>query len=124
MRGIVKCHSHEHADAVGTCVYCGIGLCRTCLARSASGRAVCSQRCAQASGELEAAILLIREKSVGSNRLAGRFCIAAGLVLLGFGLFELAHRPFFRPPSLFLCGTSLVFFGAGVAYLRMVAKRT
>lgn len=119
----MKCHGHEQADAVAACVHCGVGLCRTCLARSPAGRAVCSSRCAEISSELELALRTVREKTLTSSRFAGRFLIGGGAVFLGFGVYELTHRGFLRP-ALFLCGLSLVFLVAGVGQLRMLAKQS
>jgi hypothetical protein len=122
----MKCSNHIQTDAVATCVFCGHGLCSSCVTHSSSGRAVCSPRCADRSASIEAALETIRQKTVTGNRLAAHFLLAAGFVFAGLGIYEMTKAvstgrvwamTFAMP------GLAVIFIVAGIALLRMLKSK-
>ena len=122
----MKCLNHNQTDAVATCVFCGIALCPSCITKSASRRVICSSVCEAGLSSTEVALESIRQKTIGSNRLAVYFLFGTGLFFGAFAVFETVRAMASGRwhMALFLGGASIVFIGIGAAWSRMVRKKT
>jgi hypothetical protein len=125
-RTFMKCSNHTQADAVASCVFCGQGLCPSCITRSTSGRVVCSPRCAERATAMEIALETIRQKTLNSGRLVAYFLFAAAFVFNCVGVYEIieALSTGTWVMALFLPGIGVVFIAAGIGYLRLAKSKT
>ena len=121
----MKCSNHNQADAVAVCVYCVCGLCPTCHSRSGTGRAVCSVRCSQGLAATEAALEALGRRVVDSNNMAVRLLFGAGLLFIGFGVYEgkraASNLEWFL--TLFMGGAGALLIVTGLALSRAMRKK-
>ena len=116
----MKCSNHPQADASAICMHCGAALCAGCADKTPTRRTVCSPGCAQALADNEAALAVIRRKTLGGHRLTGYFCCGAAAVLGVIALLAGLDRQW----DLFALQFSLAI-GAGVSgffYLRLAGR--
>jgi hypothetical protein len=113
----MKCHSHPDVDAQGICIYCGKALCKACVQTSQS-RIVCSGGCAAKLSSQDAAIAMIRTKTLNQNRMTGLFSCLTGAAFALFAVVNLL-RPGWRDLGLFLVVFSAVLFIAGYRFLKL-----
>ena len=121
----MKCWNHHQTDAVATCVFCGIAICSSCIAKSTTGRVICSPACGKGISSTEAALDSIRQKLVGGNRLLVYFLFGVGFLFGAFALFETARAlsSGMWHLALFLGGSAVVFIGIGTAFSRMGSRK-
>jgi hypothetical protein len=122
----MKCSNHAPVDAVAACVFCGQGLCSTCITRSSSGRVVCSPRCAGGIAELESAIAAIHQKTLNGYRLLAYLCFAAAALFISLGIYEIvrAQATGRWAMAVFVPIFGLVFIAIGIGALRLVKSGT
>lgn len=121
----MKCSNHSQTDAVAICVFCGHGLCSSCATKSTTGRAICSPACSAGIAAAEAALESIRQKTIGANKLAVYFLLGAGILFVGFAIYE-AIRAMSSGRwilSLFLGSTGVAFIVIGAAWSQMVRQK-
>lgn len=123
----MKCFTHSQTDAVASCVYCGHAMCPSCVTPTSSGRSVCSPRCADGAAAMEASLETIRQKTISSNRLAGYFCLVAGITFGGFGVYEISRSissGSWSVVTLLPCCFAVVLTAVGIAMLRMLKSKS
>jgi len=117
----MKCYTHNQAEAVAVCVYCGRAVCSSCATPSPSGRIVCSPNCAASSKQTEDYVAGTRNKTVRGARTTGFFGCAIGMICV-IGAIAFHRELHAWPLTLFVSSAGIGFILTGVAYLR-VAKR-
>lgn len=118
----MKCFVHP-VEAVGSCAYCGRGLCPDCAKPSVDARLVCSGICATALTRTDKALEQILQKSFQSARASAFYSyLCSGLSAAGaVGAYFYLPVPFL---VWFTAGCSVVFLASGVWYSRIAKKRT
>lgn len=117
----MKCFAHLNVDAVAVCSYCGQAVCPACVAKTPSGRVICSSACSREIQRLDQITSRAGYRSATSLRTTGTFSLAAGLVFGSTGFFELYNG--IARLGCFLLPLALVFIIVGVAYLRIAGKK-
>ena len=85
----VKCFNHPDLEATAVCIHCGSALCSQCVARSKSGRVVCSPVCSSALQRAEEALVTVRQTNLSAGRVVGYLCLSSALVFACFGFIAL-----------------------------------
>jgi hypothetical protein len=116
----MKCAVH-HTDAIAVCTHCGRAVCAECAKVSPSKRTVCSDACAAALTQGEAALQTLLQKNQQTARINAFFYLLCG-VLSGAG--AIAANSYLPSPFLiwFCAGCSAVFIVAGAWFLYATKK--
>jgi predicted nucleic acid-binding Zn ribbon protein len=116
----MKCANH-HTDAIAVCTHCGRAVCAECAKTSPSKRTVCSDACAAALTQGEAALQTLLQKNRQTARINAFFYLLCG-VLSGAGAIA-ANRYLPSPFLIWFCaGCSAVFIVAGAWFLSATKK--
>ena len=122
----MKCFNHTSTDAIGVCRSCGRGLCQECNVEVGLS-CCCLNRCEQ---DVRTLIYLTDKGRAAYASyddmhkqcyLAASFYWAIGLIMLGFGLWQL--RRGVRASEVLLCLMGLSFVGMGFV-MAAGSKRT
>jgi hypothetical protein len=81
----MHCFAHEDSPAVGTCQFCGRGVCKLCVPASPSVLA-CSEACAREAARLRTTIELSLQKGLRVSLVSAWFCGLSGAAFVVVGL--------------------------------------
>src|SRR5262245_54434831 len=95
----MRCVVHSEREAVAICAHCGKGACAECAGSSASGRIVCSPKCAAS-------------PTGRSYTIKGYLFHVLGAILVVAGLFFVVQGPWSL--SVFLAIAGIICFYNGI----------
>lgn len=118
------CTNHNDRGAVAVCVNCGVGICPSCVTKSATGRHVCSAECAESADAFHSAITALSNRTIRTTKATAWFCWLLGGLFGVLGVISIAGGDYFFSSYLLLSAVVFAFVGAWYARIARRASNT